>query len=397
MTDSGFDDGGFDYSIAKAWRTFRSELADRIVELQYGRPMIVGGPSKTGTFSPTLIFTATRNNRVRCTLTPFVLPPTVDVDEMRAKGWQVRRDGHLVFEVSRRRADQLSHTAIAAARSIWGVLDPSFLGGSTPGSAPAPVESRPAVGVVPDSQDHLRRLVIDVLQDVTGHPIIVDADGDIPFGHRELTSFLHVFADEAAVEFCTTVIDDVPDVVEAAMFVAQQSARWSGITLVLHQSSLLAIQTLHLGVFQRENLLGGFGRWLDFMDNAVPEIISVLTDGDTLGAEMPHEPLPEALQTLIVLDEDGTTLRAKEVAKICGYDRSAILAYIETSQKQYLSWESSADDAEESGDVEEADACRHEGQAWRATTDKLRDALRVVVLHDRSRADRKPRSKDRSR
>ena len=49
--------------------------------------------------------------------------------------------------------------------------------------------------------------------------------------------------------------------------------------------------------------------------------------------------------------------------------------------------ERQAVDAAAASDPAEADACRHEAEAWKATTHNLRAALRVVVLSDDDTAD----------
>ena len=102
--------------------------------------------------------------------------------------------------------------------------------------------------------------------------------------------------------------------------------------------------------------------------------------------------LPDALQTLLELDPDGRSLSAREVAKICRYSQADILSYIHTCEEQYLTWRRSAVDAAAAADSAEADACRHEADAWRATTHNLRAALRVVVLSDDA-PDRRPSTK----
>lgn len=89
--------------------------------------------------------------------------------------------------------------------------------------------------------------------------------------------------------------------------------------------------------------------------------------------------MPDTLLAVLQLDTDNAVLSPREIAQICGYDRAEMLQLIRTCEEQYLSW---AQSAEEADDPEEAQACRHEEQGWRVTTDKFRAALRVVVLPD---------------
>ncbi|GAB93035.1 TY-Chap domain-containing protein [Gordonia rhizosphera] len=379
MTD--FD---VDASIDGAWRVFRNDLADRLAALRVGDGFVVE-QSRDFPEGPhgVLTFTVTGTRRIRCTVADDDLHPTASfhdeqVTAMITAGWHRLRDGRLIYEVGRRRVDELAHVAVDALRDIWEVVHPAFLANS----GPVPREDTIAVGVVTESREQLLRLITGVLEGIAGRQITVDGDGDIPLPTKQTPSWLRVLADEATIEFFGTLVDEVPDVAAAAEFVATESTRWPGITLILHESALMAFHSADMPVFHRQHLVAAVSRWFDFMYQMAPEAISAVTGVEA--SPEPEEPsddrLPDPLQTLIVLDEDGTTLNADEVAKICRYDQSAILQYIRTTQEQYLEWMKSAYEADATGDTEEAAACRHEEQAWRVTTRKLQEALRIVVL-----------------
>ncbi|MGV9826846.1 MULTISPECIES: T3SS (YopN, CesT) and YbjN peptide-binding chaperone 1 [unclassified Gordonia (in: high G+C Gram-positive bacteria)] len=385
----------FDTSVEGAWRTFRGELADRLVGLEPGDEVVVEQSREVHEGShATLTFTATRAHRLRATIRTVDLlsapgeSPT-PIEAAGKAGWRVLRDGRTIYEVSRRRVDELAQVAVAALREIWEVVHPAFLAQPEP----APVEPVVSIGVVPESRDHLLRLVVGALEEIAGGTIVLDEDGDIPLPTGELRSWLHVMADDPAIEFFGTLVDEVPDAAAAAEFIAAEAVGWTGIKLVLHQSTVMVFLTVEMRAFCRENLVSALARWLGFMHDAAPDIVAAIK-----GADAPEptstddDQLPDELQTLIVLDEDGQSLDAHDVATICRFDRSAILRYFRTTQEQYLEWMKSARAADAAGDPEEAAACRHEEEAWRVTARKLQDALRIVALPDDGDVhDREPR------
>ncbi|MXP21320.1 hypothetical protein GIY30_08130 [Gordonia sp. HNM0687] len=374
-------DFDFDGSVDDAWRAFRNDLADRAAQLRIGDEHHL---EQTQGFPDgphgTLTFTLTRAHRIRCTAHVVDLHTTPDIlaeqlDALTAAGWRLLRDGRLIIEVNRRQVDRLAQVAVDALREIWEVVHPAFLEGDAP---PAP-EATIAVGAYPVSREHLLRLIVGALEDIAGRRITLDADGDVPLPTGSLPSWLRVLTEEPTIEFVTTLVDDVPDAAAAAQFVATESVRWPGITLVLHQTSLMAFQSVPMTAFHRENLVSAVGHWLQFTAESAPGIITAIAG--TARDTAPHgDALPDPLQTLIVLDEDGSGLDAHQVATICRHDQSAILGYIRTSQEQYLEWMKSAAEADLADDADEAAACRREEQAWRTTTEKLRAALRLVVL-----------------
>ncbi|NED70252.1 hypothetical protein G3I15_55960, partial [Streptomyces sp. SID10244] len=157
-------------------------------------------------------------------------------DAMVRAGWRLLRDGQLIYEVGQRRVDKLAQVAVDTLREIWEVVHPAFL----EHSGPTPREATIAVGTIPETQLQLGRLVVEALEDMAGQRIVVDDDGDIPLPTGRTPSWLRVLADEATVEFFGTVVDVVPNGSTAAEFVATEAPRWPGITLVLHQTTLMA-------------------------------------------------------------------------------------------------------------------------------------------------------------
>ncbi|MGC5258195.1 TY-Chap domain-containing protein [Gordonia sp. DT218] len=388
---SDFD---LDATVDGAWRAFRANLADRLAGMAIGNSHTVAQSEFPEGPHGAIAFTVTRAHRVRATVDAGDLHTTPEylreqLAAMVGAGWRLLRDGRLIYEVGQRRVDKLAQVAVDTLRDIWEIVHPAFL----EHSGPTPREASIAVGTIPETQRQLGRLVVEALENMAGQRIVVDDDGDIPLPTGRTPSWLRVLADEATVEFFGTVVDVVPSGSTAAEFVATEAPRWPGITLVLRRKTLMAFQTIEMTAFHRENLTAGLGRWLQFMHDEAPQIISAITGAESPELSPPPEGdlLPDPLQTLIVLDEDGSTLDPHEVAEICRHDQSAILRYIRTSQEQYLEWSNSAAEADAADDADEAAACRHEEQAWRATTAQLRAALRIVALRgDGNIADRDP-------
>ncbi|MCH5642284.1 hypothetical protein [Gordonia sp. ABSL49_1] len=371
----------FDTLVDDAWRTFRNDLADRLSTLPVGGELTVAQSDEFPEGPHGVItFTVTRAHRVRATVQVTDLHSTrefwvVNVKQMQGANWRLLNGGRLIYEVSRRRVDELAHLAVWTLREIWEVVHPAMLADA----ASMPREASLAIATVPDSRDHLLRCVIEVISDIAGQHIQPDADGDIALPTNTAPSWLRVLGEEPTVELFTTLVDEVPDTAKAAEYVATESVHFPGVKLVLHETSVMAFMTVNVRVFHRVNLVNALGCWFEFMTDSAPEVISAITHADN-----PSEPedgnLPDPLQTLVVLDDDGTSLSAHEVAVICDQDQSAILDYIRVTQQQSIEWSKSAAEAEDAGDAEEAAACRHEEQVWRATTEQLRAALRLVVL-----------------
>ena len=166
----------------------------------------------------------------------------------------------------------------------------------------------------------------------------------------------------------------------------------SAVRVHLLEDEVFATLTVECAVFHPHNLSSALAEWFTFLADCAPSVIAKVGEDAPLTARNDGR-FPDALQTLLELDPDGRSLSAREVAKICRYSQADILSYINTSEEQHLTWRRSAVDAAAASDPAEADACRHEAEAWKATTHNLRAALRVVVLSDDDAADRSSQAK----
>lgn len=382
----------FDASIDDAWQEFRTELAAFLRELTAADltwieqdPSIPEGPHGR------IDIRYTRAHRVRLTLDPLTLHTSVDcyriqIGQLRALGWRRLAGGTYILEGGHARADEMAAAIVNTFRQVWETVHPTFLRAPFLADEPPRVEPTLRAGVVPHGPEHLRALVVSMLEEVTGQRIEVDDDGDVVLP-TEPPSWLRVHEDLPRLVAFAMLTDSVSDPLVAAPYIAAQPTSRDGIRVMLRQRQVFAHRVIDVTVFSGDNLRAGLADWFGFIDDDVPRIVARVRAGASVSGaqyDSPAEaedsdPLPDTLLAVLQLDTDNAVLSPHEIAQICGYDRAEMLQLIRTCEEQYLSW---AQSAEEADDPEEAQACRHEEQGWRVTTDKFRAALRVVVLPD---------------
>ncbi|KQS00764.1 hypothetical protein ASG12_07860 [Williamsia sp. Leaf354] len=391
-----------DDAVAAAWRSFRFDLADRLAQLERGETVTVAQSTVEFPEGPhgVIRFSVTGARRVRATVVTSDLHTTEEcrleqIAVLRELGWRQLRGGTVVLESGRRGVDALATAVESTLRRVWEVLHPTFLADSTI-SAP-PSEPEISIGVVPMDQAHLQHLVLAAIERITGTEVDVDADGDI-WVPGVIGSWIRADADSPTVVMVSCLVDRVADPDTAARHIASRANTAGGVTLLLVDDRVIATMTLGATVFHEHNLASALSAWLDFLADGGVAIRAALSDHrhaqpDT-NAQFEADPdrLPEALMALIQLDQDGP-LTPSEVAQICGHHRGDILEFIRLCEIEEISWRTNAERADESGDAEEAAACRHEQHAWAATVTVLRQALRLVVLPPgRPSGERRPTS-----
>ncbi|MEP9395355.1 hypothetical protein ABLE92_25320 [Gordonia sp. VNQ95] len=391
---------GFDSSIDDAWRGFRAVLADVLGDLSDSESTWLQVTGLVADDTATrLDITLTGAHRVRITVRADAPDGVVDrhllqVEQLRALGWRRLRNGSYIAEGSRARADDLASLTVDTLRQVWQVVHPAFL--AAPFLPPSP-EPEPTlrIGTAPHDADHLRSLIHTMLETAAGCTIDLDEDGDLPLPTRPYASWLRVCGSAPCIEVFTVLTDKVIDPAHAATVIAAQPTDHAAIRLLLRGRTVVAQRIIDAAVFVPENINGALNDWFTFVEDDAPRIVRLATTREKHTTATDSDPdeegsLPDALLTILHLDLDNATLNPHEVAEICEHDRSAVLRYIRICEEQESSWNSSADDANRSGDAEERDACRHEARSWAATAAKLRAALRIVALPDSGRRGIRP-------
>lgn len=391
--DDALGEVDFDTAMNVAWTDYRRRLAAQLCDLDEGSTLIVEQNLDVPD-GPRGILTFTRKNHdvIVCTIDegdlhphPEVLRTNVAVLELL--GWnRDDGDGSFTFEVTRAQPMDLASLVTETLREIWGVTHPAFVTGD-------PIRQEPAYDIValPTRHSDLRAMVLDALETMSGHPTLVDDDGDIPLPTGEVKSWLRILPLRPTLEFFGTIVEGVDDSAAAYEFVATETMPYTGIKLIVHHTCIVAVLTVEATAFSRHNVAAGIGQWLQFVEETRPEIIAALTAGsaptaaDRTGADPASDDtadLPLALQKLIEFDGGGEPLDAEEVATLCDHDSEAILDFIDTADHQQLSWAASADRAIVEHNDAEAAACRHECDAWAETARQLRAALRLIARSD---------------
>ncbi|MGJ0119568.1 TY-Chap domain-containing protein [Williamsia sp. MIQD14] len=387
------DDTDFDSAVESAWRTFRIDLADRLARLQRGDDLEIVQSTRDLPDGPRgrLTFTVTSRHRLQCTIDAADLHTTPDchldqVQRLDAAGWQWLRgaQGRHVFECGRREVDALALQAQTALREIWDVLHPGFLVGDP---TPVPAESELAIGVVVRTVDQLRALAVEALTEATDHAVVVDSDGDIQVPVGTLGSWLRVCDDEPHLEFFACIVDEVPDVAGAALYLATHAARWPSVGLRLIDTHMYATLRLGCATFHRANLIAALRTWTEFLIDDVPTIDAALA---TPPPAVDDGAVPAALMRVHHLSRYGPKPGPLTVMGLCGDNRRTAMDYIRAALGQVKSLNAAAEWATDEGDIDEARACRDEATEWRATMLLITQSLRVALRRERLRRDTPP-------
>lgn len=374
---------GFDDAVGTAWDEYRTNLATRLAQLE--KPDTFAEQCRTlpeGGHGP-IVFEVTAAGLIGAAIDDDLLHtnPHIRAEQisgMDVLGWVRTDGGQFRSEVLRSAVNDLAVRVTATFQEIWNVLHPAFLAGGHP----APHERALDVVRLPESHEVLRTLVLDALEQMSGCPMVVDTDGDVPLPTGEVKSWLRVLPGRPTLEFFGTVVDEVPDLSAAYEFIATSTLPFTGVKLLMRGRCVVAILTVEATAFSRHNVAAGIGQWLHFVDEGRPQIIAALSADRASATSECIDDLPQALQTLIELDSDDAPLTPDQVAAICGHDHAAILDFLHTAEAQNLTWADFADRAALEHDDAEARACRDEWEAWAATARQLRAALRVVALAD---------------
>ena len=427
MSAMGFD---LDVSVDRAWAEFQRRLGDHISIMVDGDVLAV--ESSTGDFDPAdgaapcVQFLVWDENTVRCEVpsNDFLHPRyrLEDADEQKliALGWNPPSENledpnnspAFCVDKAQNWADQLAAMTVAAFRDVFGVHHPAFLSSDltgneqTPDFDPSVVESTelptldPTAAYMPNDIDHLKELVTLALLPMLGTLPERDSDGDIPIRVGSTVMFVGPLSESMDVQLFSPLVQDISNRTRAAEVIADLNRKWSRIKFVLIDDRLSVFLEVAGSPFVPKQLtdtcaaLTSFLRTVDdeFAARVGGDLFFANKSGDSssLQPDLTAEDLPPELETLLHLDLDvAEDLDA--VADVCGRDRDLILQLLHISNEWQIQLRSQAVDAHSRGDAEEAAGYEDQVGGWELMVDRLRGALRLVVLpNSRTETPTKP-------
>lgn len=373
----------FDTVNEDAWREFRADLADRLFQLPVGSEVAVGKSTRIPDGPRSVItFTFTRARRLRATMNWDSLhrSPKHFVNQLISledAGWRTLLDGRRIYEVPRRRADELASVAVEVLRQVCAIVHPAMLAAD----AAIPREDVSALGCEPTSRAELQAWVRQLVEELAKQPVHVDDDGAIEVTNVGVTSQLHVWAHGPVLQFQGTVIEQVGDVATAKAFIADEAATWGRVKLVLQGTALIAFMKVDVPVFHPTNFHAVLERWLHFVDQGVPKILAAIP---AVSGSVFHDPteVPDQLLNMLPGESERERLSAAQVAAICRYDQALILSYLTIAHERWLRWLRAIAEAEsrDSPQVRNAEDCRAEARVWDMLIITLREALWHTVF-----------------
>ncbi|RPA64697.1 hypothetical protein EF294_06060 [Gordonia oryzae] len=270
----------FDTAVNEAWARYRHLLAALLSDLDDGQELVVQQSLEIPEGSHGVLSFSARDDRIVCTIVEDDLHPHPDVmrgniADLTLLGWDRNDgDGSFTSQADRAQVDALAALTTTTLIEVWGVGHPAFLTGD------APARHEPALEVIalPARHSDLRAMVVEALGTMSGHPVMVDDDGDIPLPTGEVKSWLRILRERPTLEFFGIVVDRVADLPAAYRFVATETLPYTGIKLVVHDTCVVAVLTVEATAFARHNVAAGIGQWLQFVDEVRPKIVSALTD-----------------------------------------------------------------------------------------------------------------------
>lgn len=377
----------FDAVVEAAWRDFAETLCVRVPALVPGQSLAIveaaaGGWRRRMSFD-------VADGQLRCTISAgdliwtdkdrWVRQATYIID----RGW-CRLEGRSGFchVVPTERFADLADAAVQALREVWGVIHPSFLaigdpsyarhhvehlgrptepdspasahdiGGGAPDIAntetlrfaapagPSTMRSGDApfdAGVVPRSKDHLVELVRAAMA-ATGRPVVVSPRKAI-YLRSSGTSLLRPTRDARALEIVTILSSSVPAPSMLGMIVAEFSARWPEVAVVVRNGLVYAQRRLDVEVFSPANLDAALRRWDAFAHIARPQIIHRLDHRPPVTHRVRGDRLPGALLGLLqVSQKPGSTLTPTSVLIACRRDPRRVHEFFDICAAEMREW-----------------------------------------------------------
>ncbi|MDP9444868.1 MAG: hypothetical protein M3P83_11205 [Actinomycetota bacterium] len=417
-----------DRSTADAWKDFQRRLGDHIADMADDDIVLIEVEAEATEgddgCAPYVQFCAWHDGVVRGEASSNrYLAANARLDEagvgaLVAMGWQPPTRGqgdppgsgsaNFHVDAGRREADRLAAMAVAAFRDVWGVPHPAFLtgdldheatGSGASSGAPAAGASCSvpgdggAVGVMPESPDHLRRLVDQALVPVLGEVPRHDDEGDISIRCGSTVVFVRVHEEAPLVELFAVLVYGVPDVARADAQIARLNRDRPLYRFVRRGDQVWAQVFLPAIPFVADQLRSTLTVVSQQMDDLDDDLVAVL--GGRRACEPKAGPRPSRsrrcadetttqttheLAIMIELDAlDEGSVTPDVAARICRHDSALVLRFIRESSEQEIAWRQACEQADAAGDEDEADVCQQERSAWGGTVQTLRRALRLIV------------------
>ncbi|GAB2660861.1 hypothetical protein GCM10027169_24550 [Gordonia jinhuaensis] len=327
----------------REWEVFARRLSERMRILERGETLdLMRTDPSSGLERRILQVTVTGSKRVRCTARrntwlELVLSDPAAQQWQRQRGvmvslgWRRLRSGDHIVESGRRSVADLADQLIAALREIWDIADPAEVRvrdssreatapttsyDRPPHTRPIPISS-PAAATV--DATHLLTLARETLQavglvltDVNDRSISVDVDG--------VHTRLLVSPYALRVELCTVIAHGTPDLVLLGAVIAEHSARWPDVSIVVTKGHVFAVRAIDATVFHPSNLVSALQDWtvflregaIDIIEQLQPDQAAWMRETDAVGIDA----MPEGLAALLrEYREEPESLTSDELAR----------------------------------------------------------------------------------
>jgi len=401
-----------DRVTAKAWRRFRSELADRIAELGQGEVLsveveVAADQTESGC-APYIQFCRGEADRVFGEVSGNRnLHAAYRLDKQARRrlveiGWFRPRPKHDLFNfgasVDQSHADQLAVMAVTTLQEVFAVIHPAFLVGDVqigedpdlPRANPVEPPDEP-LATTSHGLKHLDQLVEQALLPLLGQAPDRDDDGDIRVESGTAVVFVRTGPHAPVITIWAEVAVEVSDLDRAKFEVAALNREQPFAKFDLVDDRIVARVFLPAAPFVPEHLRQTLAMMCVLADE-VGDDLAVRVSGKRffepdeveetdLEGEDESSDIHPAMLTLLQLDaERPGSVKPALAARICENDTELLLTLIRWNEEQEISWRTARDAATDAGDPDdEADVCEHERAHAQRTTKLLRKALRLVV------------------
>lgn len=225
-----YEDFDLDRSTQQSWDAFTDRLAEVISMMDDTADLSISSVAAGSDEVPFVSFSSVNRDVLRAEAASnarlgesFQLTAD-ELDAMERLGWQPpsadgeRPTPNFWIELPQEDSVRLAQVTVGALRDVYGIMHPVFLSPDhlaeilTPrkaltGETEFDVEDVKAV--VPVSIEHLNDMVSEELQEMFGHPPVIDSEGDFAIRIGSTMLFLRSSADGREVVLFASVVHDV--------------------------------------------------------------------------------------------------------------------------------------------------------------------------------------------